>query len=255
MSAVDLSIVIPCYNEAEGIPAMRERIGQVLPTLRKRGSLELILVDDGSSDGTGELLKAAFADLPETRVVAHDRNRGLGAALRTGFAQLRGATVVTCDSDGTYPFAEIPALLDRLTPDVDIVTASPYHPDGAIENVPAYRVLISQGASLCYRLIVDRHIHTYTALFRAYRREVIDRVNADADADGFLMVTQLLVEARLAGYKVTEYPAVLRVRQYGQSKARIWRITRTHLRYLANLVGRRLSGQPVSRPIREAQSK
>lgn len=241
MGAIDLSIVIPCYNEAEGISAMRERLGQVLPELRRRGAVELILVDDGSIDDTGDLLATAFAMVPEAQVIKHERNRGLGAALRTGFAHVRGSVVVTCDSDGTYPFSEIPALLDLLTLDVDIVTASPYHPGGGIENVPAYRVLISKSASLCYRLLVNRHIHTYTALFRACRRDVIDQ--AHTTADGFLMVTQLLVEGVLAGARVAEYPTTLRVRQYGQSKARVVRITGTHLRYMADLVRRRLSGR------------
>lgn len=255
MGAADLSIVVPCYNEAEGIGSMRARMGEVLPTLRRRGKLELVLVDDGSRDGTGALLKEAFADVPEARVVQHERNRGLGAAVRTGFAASSGAIIVTCDSDGTYPFNEIPALLDLLTANVDIVTASPYHPGGGIENVPAYRVLISKSASLCYRLLVDGRIHTYTALFRACRREVIEQTSTHAD--GFLMVTEWLVEALLAGYKVVEYPAVLRVRQYGQSKARILRITRTHLEYLAGLVGRRLSGRAgsLARSLPRAQSK
>ncbi len=253
MAATDLSVVIPCYNEAEGVAAMRARIGQVLPALRARGSLELVLVDDGSSDGTGALLRQAFADVPEARVVEHDRNRGLGAALRTGFAHARGAVIVTCDSDGTYPFAEIPALLDLLAPGVDLVTASPYHPGGGIENVPAYRVMISKCASLCYRLLVDPRIHTYTALFWACRREVIDHIATRAD--GFLMVTEWLVEAVLAGYKVVEYPAVLRVRQYGQSKARILRITRTHLEYMAGLVGRRLGVRASARSVSRAQGK
>ncbi len=256
MAALDLSVVIPCYNEAEGVSSMRQRLGHVLPALRRRGSLELVLVDDGSRDGTGDLLRAAFGDLPEARVVQHERNRGLGAALRTGFAHARGAVIVTCDSDGTYPFDEIPALLDLLTPDVDLVTASPYHPGGGIENVPAYRVLISKGASLCYRLLVDGRIHTYTALFRACRREVIEQ--ADTHADGFLMVTEWLVEAVLAGYRAVEYPAVLRVRQYGQSKARVLGITRTHLEYMAGLIGRRLrgrGGRALARSVTRAQSE
>lgn len=256
LATPDLSIVIPCYNEAEGIPAMRERLTAVLPALRQRGGVELILVDDGSGDRTGDLLAEAFAGIPEARVVRHDRNRGLGAALRTGFAHVGGAVVVTCDSDGTYPFAEIPALLDRLTPGVDIVTASPYHPGGGIENVPAYRVTISKGASLCYRTLVDPRIHTYTALFRACRREVIEQTATRAD--GFLMVTELLVEALLAGFRVVEYPAVLRVRQYGQSKARVLQITRTHLDYMAGLIGRRLGGRgarPLARSLPRAQSE
>ncbi|PDV96431.1 glycosyltransferase family 2 protein [Candidatus Chloroploca asiatica] len=245
MATYDLSVVIPCYNEAEGIDAMYERITAVLPILQQRGSVQLVLVNDGSSDRTGDLLTQTFGELPHVTIAHHERNQGLGVALRTGFAHADGSIIVTCDSDGTYPFAEIPALLDRLTPGVDIVTASPYHPDGGIENVPAYRVTISKSASFCYRLLIDWRIRTYTALFRACRREVIERINTQAN--GFLMVTELLVEAMLAGYRVVEYPAVLRVRQYGQSKAKIVRITGTHLRYMAGLLGRRtrgLLGQP-----------
>lgn len=240
MSGYSISIVVPCYNESEGIAAMQERMALALSQLSDRGRVQLVLVDDGSNDGTGDLLDEAFGDWPGVVIVRHSRNRGLGAALRTGFAHVTGAIVVTCDSDGTYPFSEIPNLLDRLVPGVDIVTASPYHPGGGIDNVPAYRVTISKGASFLYRLLVDGRIHTYTALFRACRREVIERV--PTSADGFLMVTELLVEALLAGYRVVEYPTTLRVRQYGQSKAKVLRITRTHLHYMAGLLRRRLRG-------------
>lgn len=241
MATQSLSIVIPCYNESEGIPSMRERFAAVLPVLRQCAEVELVLVDDGSSDGSAELLESAFADIDNVIVVRHGKNRGIGAALRSGFAHASGNTIVTCDSDGTYPFEEIPALLDRLVPGVDIVTASPYHPDGGIENVPAYRIIISKGASICYRLLVSSHIHTYTALFRACRREVIDQVVTRAD--GFVMVTELLVESVLAGFNVAEYPAVLRVRRYGQSKARVVRITGTHLSYMAGLISRYMQGR------------
>jgi dolichol-phosphate mannosyltransferase len=243
MTSCDLSVIIPCYNEAAGITAMRERLAAVLPALRQRGSLELVLVDDGSVDGTGDLLERAVGDWPEVTIVRHERNRGLGAALRTGLSHANGAVIVTTDSDGTYPFAHIPALLDLLQPGVDVVTASPYHPQGGIANVQAYRIFISKGASLIYRLMLDRRIHTYTALFRAYRREVIEHIRPRINHDGFLMVTQMLVEAILAGYRVAEYPTVLQVRQVGASKAKIVRITKTHLRYMAGLIGRRLRGE------------
>lgn len=247
MTGYDISIVIPCYNEAEGMDAMHERLTQALATLRERGRIQLVLVNDGSRDGTGELLEQTFGGWPDTVIAHHATNRGLGAALRTGFAYATGDVIVTCDSDGTYPFSEIPALIDRLTPDVDLVTASPYHADGGIENVPAYRVFISKSASLCYRVLVNPRIHTYTALFRACRREVIERVTTYAD--GFLMVTEWLVEAILSGYRVAEYPTTLRVRQYGQSKARVWQITKTHLRYMAGILRRRLWAQPRTKAL------
>lgn len=243
MTSRDLSIIIPCYNEADGVAAMRERLADVLPTLRRRGSVELVLVDDGSADGTGDLLAQAFGDWPEVVLARHEQNQGLGAAVRTGLAHASGAVLVTTDSDGTYPFAQIPALLDQLQPGVDVVTASPYHPAGGIANVPAYRIFISKSASLLYRMLLDRRIHTYTALFRAYRREVIEAIAPRITHDGFLMVTQMLVESILAGYRVAEFPTTLQVRQVGVSKARIVRITKTHLRYMAELVGRRLRGE------------
>ncbi|ACL23748.1 glycosyltransferase family 2 protein [Chloroflexus aggregans] len=241
MAEYNLSIVIPCYNEAEGITAMHDRLAQALAILRNRGRVQLVLVNDGSHDGTGQLLEQTFGNWPDTVIVHHDTNRGLGAALRTGFTHATGQVIVTCDSDGTYPFSEIPALLDRLVPGVDLVTASPYHTGGGVENVPAYRVFISKAASLCYRVLVNPRIHTYTAMFRACRRELIE--NVTTQADGFLMVTEWLVEALLKGYRVAEYPTTLRVRQYGQSKARVWRITKTHLRYMAGIVRRRLFTQ------------
>ena len=78
-------------------------------------------------------------------VLSHEQNRGLGAALRTGFAHSRSDVVVTTDADGTYEFGEILGLCALLLPDVDVVTASPYHPEGGVDGVPAYRLLLSQG--------------------------------------------------------------------------------------------------------------
>jgi dolichol-phosphate mannosyltransferase len=236
---MNLSLIIPCFNESDNIAEMREQLSGIRPELELRGPFELVLVDDGSSDDTFTRLSVAFADWDNVTIIQHERNRGLGAALRTGFAHARGEIVVTTDSDGTYPFTTIPALLDLLRPGIDIVTASPYHPDGGVDGVPAYRLLFSKGASFMYRVLLDPRLHTYTAMYRAYRREVIER--CPTTSDGFLMVTELLVGALLEGYRVAEYPATLRVRRYGQSKARVWQITRSHLRFQAHVLRRRLA--------------
>ncbi|NJO84472.1 MAG: glycosyltransferase, partial [Blastochloris sp.] len=165
-----------------------------------------------------------------------------------GFAHAQGEIIVTTDSDGTYPFTSIPAMLDMLRPGIDIVTASPYHPAGGVDGVPAYRLMFSKGASLLYRVLIDPRLHTYTAMYRAYRREVVERI--PTKADGFLMVTELLVGALLVGYRAAEFPAVLRVRRYGQSKAKVFKITRSHLRFQARVLMRRLSmiGRPTVHP-------
>jgi dolichol-phosphate mannosyltransferase len=163
----------------------------------------------------------------------HRTNRGLGAAIRTGFAAAHGAVIVTTDCDGTYRFLEIPSLLARLQPGIDIVTASPYHPAGRVAGVPAYRLLLSRGASAIYRLLLGSQVHTYTALFRAYRRQVVEQV--PFKSDGFLAGTELLVNAMLMGYQVAEYPAVLHTRTYGVSKAKLVRTILAHLRFQAGI--------------------
>jgi dolichol-phosphate mannosyltransferase len=251
---MDISIIIPCFNEEDNIPHLAERLKPVVAQLRQEGrQVEIVFVDDGSSDATFERLQAAFADDPDSQIVRHPRNQGLGQALRTGLKAARGQVIVTTDSDGTYDFASIPRLLAALGPDVDVVTASPYHPQGGgVGVLPAYRLALSRGCSLIYRLLVDRHLYTYTAIFRAYRRAVLE--NVDWGSRGYLAVTQMLVEARLKGYRVAEVPLVLNVRRYGQSKAKVARIMRDHLRYqmrlLARQVAARLKGQAWAEPAR-----
>lgn len=244
-----LTIVVPCYNEVDNIPRLHDELLPVAVTMAEHGwdphapqahATEIIFVDDGSRDDTSARLRSCFAAGagPVTvRFCRHDTNRGLGAALRTGFAHASGDVIVTVDCDGTYAFATIPAILARLAQDVDMVTASPYHPDGHVVGVPADRLLLSRSSSLLYRLLVEWHVYTYTALFRAYRAEVVQRIHFESD--GFLAGTELLVKAILAGYRVEEYPAVLHKRMYGVSKAKIAQTIRAHLRFQGRILAYR----------------
>lgn len=230
-----ISLIIPAYNEAEGVDKTAEALKTVLASLRKEHEVEIVFVNDGSRDETRKLLENAFANDSNVRVISHEVNRGLGAAIRTGFSHVTGDIIITTDFDGTYNFDTIPQLLDRLLTDkVDIVTASPYHPQGAVEGVPGYRLLFSFGASLLYRVLVDRHIHTWTALFRTYRKSVIEQVGFESD--GFLAGTELLVNAIHAGFTVSEFPTILHVRTFGQSSIKIARVTKAHLKYQAHLL-------------------
>lgn len=238
---MSLSIIIPCYNEAENVAQMAETLFPVVDMLAHTQTVEVILVDDGSRDDTLERLQHLASQRPDVHVVRHEQNRGLGAAMRTGYQNAHGEVLVTTDSDGTYPFTEIPKMLALLTPDVDVVVASPYHPQGGVEGVPRYRLLLSQGASLLYRVLLKWNVHTYTAMFRVVRREVARRT--PSEADGFLMPAEFLANALLLGYRVAEFPTVLHVRRYGQSKARVARIIRAHLRFQMRLISYRLTGR------------
>lgn len=238
---VAVSLVIPCCNEAAGLAALEATLHPLIARLGGGGAVETILIDDGSTDETWSMLQELATRVPNVCILRHRMNYGLGAALRTGLAHARGDVVVTTDADGTYPFTEIPALLARLTPGVAIVTASPYHPGGGVDGVPPWRLLLSKGASRCYRIVLGgaaSPVHTYTSLFRAYRRETLPSVMPEHE--GFLAVAEMLVRGTLAGYAVAEYPTVLHARLYGQSKARVFRITLSHLRFLLGLATHRV---------------
>ena len=225
------------------MPVIKDLVGQ---GWKENGdefdSAEIIFVDDGSRDGTYDKLSEVFGKekLPkiEYRFYKHEINLGLGAALRTGFTHAEGSLIVTVDSDGTYKFTGIPALLSCLKPGIDIVTASPYHPKGKVIGIPASRLILSRGSSLIYRLLIDWDLHTYTCLFRAYRSRVIKQVVFKAN--DFLGGTELLVKALLKGYKADEVPEILYRRQYGESKARIARTIISHLKFQAWVLQQRL---------------
>ena len=227
---MDLSIIVPCYNEVGNVPKLQSQFLPIVLDLAETRAVEVVFVDDGSTDGTWAALTDTFENREGSRVwytfERHAVNRGLGAALRTGLSAARGKVVVTTDSDGTYKFSEIPALLSYLTPEVDMVTASPYHPDGDVVGVPAYRLVLSRGSSMIYRILVDRQIYTYTSLFRAYRRQVVEDVPFGSD------------------YRAVEYPALLHSRAWGTSKAKIARTIMAHLEFQGRILLHRLRLKP-----------
>jgi len=244
-----LSVVVPCFNEEDNIDKLKSEFFPVMEKLlgssvdgEQIDSIEVVFVDDGSSDGTYVALKNAFGSFNHPSISIkfekHEANRGLGAAVRTGFGSVTGDIIVTTDSDGTYHFSTIPALLEHLGGKVSIVTASPYHPKGEVVGVPGYRIFLSKGSSLIYRILLSWKVHTYTALYRAYRREVVD--NITFGANDFLGGTELLVKAMLKGYQVDEFPAALHQRMFGVSKAKLVRTIKSHLNFQFRLILHRL---------------
>ena len=245
-----LSVVVPCFNEEDNIgklrdeffPVMKELIGSRLPDGAQVDSIEVVFVDDGSRDSTYDVLKNSFSAPIHSAITVkfekHETNLGLGAALKTGFKAVTGDVVVTTDSDGTYQFSTIPEMLAHLTKDVAIVTASPYHPKGDVVGVPPFRIFLSRGSSLLYRILLSWEIHTYTSLFRAYRKEVIRDITFKAD--DYLGATELMVKAILKGYRVEEYPAALHRRVFGVSKAKLIRTIISHVNFQFRLLLHRL---------------
>lgn len=229
-----LSIIIPCYNEEKGMDNLEKQLIPTVNALSERYNPELIFVDDGSNDRTNELLNKRFGDLKGVKIIRHKTNKNLGAAMRTGFANATGDVVTTMDSDCTYNPQEIFAMLELLDKDADIVTASPYHPEGGVKNVPFYRLLLSRSITGVYRLLTGSKIHTFTALFRAYKRKVVE--NIEFKSDDFLATAEILVYALNKGYKVKEHPTTLSKRAFGDSKMKLMKVIWSHFKFASSLL-------------------
>ncbi len=133
-------------------------------------------MDDKSSDDTLGALQRLFGQRANHRIVRHPRNLGVAGAIGTGLAAAETEIVCSIDCDCTYDPHVLAEMIPLLAAEVDLVTASPYHPRGSVRNLPAWRLSLSRTLSRLYRLVLRHKLHTYTSCFRVYRRERVLQV-------------------------------------------------------------------------------
>ena len=218
----EISLIVPAFNEAEIIVRTVEELNAYMRQHMPGREFELVVIDDGSRDGTAQLLSGM--PISELRVIRHPYNRGRGAAIRTGFAASKGKYVVSLDADLSYAPTHIPLLLAPIeTNEADIVLASAYHPKGAVRNVPFMRAKLSYYGNKVLRAGVRRQLHTLTCMVRAYRREVINSL--ELISEGKDLHIEIIQKANMFGYRITEIPATLDWRQKAREKrlGKAWR--------------------------------
>ncbi|MBM3307539.1 MAG: glycosyltransferase [Candidatus Eisenbacteria bacterium] len=239
-----LVLVLPAYNESEAIGPLLDRVA---PAFREtEGPASVLLVDDGSADGTADLARAKAAELGlELEVAAHDGNRGLGAALRTGLSrgtELAGGdgVVVVMDTDNTHDPALIPTMAAKLTSGFDVVIASRYAPGGKEVGLSPRRRVMSRGASLLLRLLVPvRGARDYSCGYRVYRASTLRRafeVYGDEfiTESGFVSSAEILLKCAWLPARIGEVPLVLRYDlKGGASKMNVGATVRRYLRLAA----------------------
>ena len=241
-----VSIVVPCFNEAPTLPYLAKTLASVRTVLASKYGLRLIFVDDGSTDGTYDALQRVFGGQANCTVLRHSQNRGIAAAILTGMRHATTEIVCSIDCDCTYDPHDLQYMIPLLTEGVDLVTASPYHVQGQVQNVPSWRLLVSKTVSWLYRQVLHNQLATYTSCFRVYRRRAV--IGLDGIADGFLGIVELLCRLDLQGTKIVEYPTTLEVRMLGRSKMKMLRTVGSHLRLLGRLlVARVLSRHDLNR--------
>ncbi len=203
-----VSVVVPAFNEAEILVANLTRLCDYLDRLEDMYRCEVIVVNDGSTDGTGELADAFAGSRENVRVLHHHTNFRLGQALRYAFSNCHGDYVVTVDCDLSYGPEHIARLITELrSTNAKIVVASPYAKNGQTTKIPFLRKLLSRSANRFLAATAKGRLSTLTGMVRAYDRRFLSTLNLRSM--GTDINTEILYKADLLGAKVVEIPAHL----------------------------------------------
>lgn len=210
-------VIIPTYNELENLPIIVGRVHSALP------DVHVLIVDDGSPDGTGKLAdELSLADPDRVHVMHRIVKDGLGAAYLAGFAwglNRQYSVLVEMDADGSHSPEQLHRLLDAVDAGADLVIGSRYVTGGAVRNWPWRRLVLSQTANTYSRVLLGVDIHDITAGYRAYRREVLEKIDLPAvDSKGYCFQIDLTWRAINSGFTVLEVPITFTERELGVSK-------------------------------------
>lgn len=213
-----ISVVIPAYNEEENIPILYRRLKEVLEKLGK--NYEIIVVDDGSTDSTYQVLKDLALKDPTLKVIRFKRNYGQTAAMYAGFQHAKGDVIITLDADLQNDPQDIPILLEKLEEGYDVVSG--WRKDR--KDPFLSRKLPSMIANWIIARVTGVHIHDYGCTLKAYKREIAQKLELYGDMHRFLPAL-----AKKHGAKVTEVVVRHHPRMYGKSKYGIGRTIRVVL--------------------------
>lgn len=210
-------VIIPTFNERDNLPLIVDRVRTATP------SVHILVVDDNSPDGTGELADELAADHSGEVFVMHRKEKGgLGGAYIAGFRWgLERDYDVLCemDADGSHAPEQLKRLLNAIDEGADMVLGSRYVPGGTVVNWPKKRKILSRGGNLYSRLALGVNIKDITGGYRAYRRKVLETIDLDAVGSvGYCFQIDLAWRAIQAGFNVVEVPITFTEREIGESK-------------------------------------
>lgn len=209
-----ISVVVPLLNEAESLPQLYHELVETLDQVAL--PFELIFVDDGSTDGSGRVLRALYAEDDRVQVIQFRRNFGKSSALTAGFEAASGDVVITLDADLQDVPAEIPRLLAELQDGADLVSGWKYP-----RHDPPSKLLPSAFFNSVVRLTTGLRLHDFNCGFKAYRADVLDEIHLYGELHRYIPVL-----AHFRGFRVTETKVQHRSRRYGRSKFGASRFTR-----------------------------
>ncbi len=219
-------LILPTYNEAENIEPIVAAAGEVLARAAP-GGFRVLVVDDGSPDGTGELADELAARHEWVSVLHRSEKGGIGPAYLAGFSHALehgAAYVMEMDSDFSHDPADLARLLDAIHAGADLALGSRYIPGGGVSNWGLLRRFVSEGGSTYARWVLSLKVKDLTGGFKCFRREVLERIHFEGvRSQGYAFQVELTYRAVQAGFRVVEVPITFRDRERGTSKMS-WKI-------------------------------
>ena len=209
-------VVIPTYNEVGNIAKVISRLSKAVPQAK------IVVVDDSSPDGTGELVSEIARDNDQVEVIIRAAKSGLGSAYRTGFAlgiAAGASALIEMDADLSHEPEVVPELLKALDGGADFAIGSRYVPGGTSPGLTRARLALSRGGNIYAKIALGLKIKDATSGFRAYRPALLDVIGLDTvSADGYGFQIEMVFRATLVGAKIAEVPIIFRPRTEGTSK-------------------------------------
>ncbi|HTA32788.1 MAG TPA: polyprenol monophosphomannose synthase [Solirubrobacteraceae bacterium] len=219
-------LILPTYNEAENVRAIVTAAVAALAAAAPDG-FRILIVDDGSPDGTGRIADELAAEHDWMQVLHRSEKNGIGPAYLAGFRHALDAGagyVMEMDSDFSHDPADLPRLLQAVRDGADLALGSRYAPGGGVVDWGLLRRVVSEGGSTYARLVLGLHVRDLTGGFKCFRREVLETIHFDSvRSQGYAFQVELTYRAVQAGFRVVEVPITFRDRQQGTSKMS-WRI-------------------------------
>ncbi|WP_344342511.1 polyprenol monophosphomannose synthase [Agrococcus versicolor] len=241
-------VLVPTYDERESLPVTLGRLLAAVP------DADVLVIDDGSPDGTGALADAMAEGDPRISVLHRAEKRGLGAAYVAGFheALARGYDVVVeMDADGSHPPERLPAMLASVAAGADLAIGSRWIPGGSVVDWPMHRQALSRGANAYARLLLGIDVHDMTAGFRAYRASLVRAIDLEAiDSRGYAFQIEMTIAAADAGARIDEVPIAFAERAAGVSKMSSAIVVEALVKVTGWGVGRRAGALRRRQPVR-----
>ena len=237
MEQIMISIIVPLYNERDNVIHYNKDLFPIIDDIGKKfdENFEFIFVDDGSRDDTVERLNQITGSRLDIQILKHEKNRGMGNAIKTGLTSCNGNLVITMDADLTFRPVDISILIQKYRETyADCISGSPYLEKGLMEEVTPFRLLMSKSVNFLYRLLLGSQISCVSPIFRLYKRSVLNEM--DITSSNYEINAEIISKLIISGKNVVEVPVPLLKRKYGVSKINFLKEIKNYILLLYKII-------------------